>query len=125
LLLLLLVTPLVAPKFKTTYRFTATFPQKFNRGQALYDAALAAQQQQKVEYGEQIGATDRLNQAWEVASKSYIKFLKIARIAFKDNGGIATQLGLNLKASESWNVLNLNLRVDIHCIKRDRAHPIS
>jgi hypothetical protein len=76
-------------------------PDKIQQGKALYDAALTAQQHQKAEYGEQIGATATLNQAWEVANKSYIKFLKIARIAFKDDAGIATQLGLNGSRKDS------------------------
>lgn len=75
--------------------------QKIQQGFSLYEAAQAAQQKQKAEYGEQIGATAAFNEAWETANKSYIKFLKIARIAFKDDAGIATQLGLNGSRKDS------------------------
>jgi len=68
--------------------------EKIKAGQALYQAGLNAQQQQKLEYGEQIGATKKLNQVWEVANKSYVKLVKIGRIAYKNDLTIFTQLGL-------------------------------
>ena len=61
----------------------------------LYEKALAAQQQQKAEYGEQVGATATLNEAWSTAKKSYMRLVKIARIAFKRNVGVAIKLDLN------------------------------
>jgi hypothetical protein len=76
-------------------------PAKIQQGFSLYETAQAAQQKQKAEYGEQIGATVVLNEAWETANKSYIKFLKIARITFKDDAGIATQLGLSGSRKDS------------------------
>jgi hypothetical protein len=92
---------LSSPKIQSYLSVYGYSPEKIQQGNALYDAALAAQQQQRVEYGEQIAATATLNQVWETASKSYIKFVKIARIAFKDDAGIATQLGLNGSRKDS------------------------
>ena len=69
--------------------------EKLQGGFLLYETALSAQQQQKAEYGDQYNATDQLNQNWETAKASYNKLLKIARVAFKDNPGIAGTLALN------------------------------
>jgi hypothetical protein len=84
-----------SPKIQDYLAVYGYSSEKIQQGKALYEAALSAYQQQKIEFGKQIGATATLNLVWETASKSYIKFIKIARIAFKDDAGIATQLGLN------------------------------
>jgi hypothetical protein len=70
-------------------------PEKLNQGKSLYQTALDLQQKQRQKYGEQIAATENLNQLWDIAQASYMKYLKIARVAFKDNPGIATELDLN------------------------------
>ncbi len=70
-------------------------PEKIQTGKTLYETALAAQQKQRQEYGEQISATEALNRLWEEAQTSYMRCVKIARIAFKNNPGIATQLAIN------------------------------
>jgi hypothetical protein len=64
-------------------------------GRQRYEAAWELQLQQQREYGEQIGATAERDRLWETANATYIKFVKIARIAFRRDGGVATQLGLN------------------------------
>jgi hypothetical protein len=63
-------------------------------GQALYEAALTAYNQQKAKYGDQIGATASFKTAFERAKKSYMKLIKLARIAFKDDTGATKRLGL-------------------------------
>jgi len=70
-------------------------PKKIQTGKTLYEIALAAQQKQRQEYGEQISATEALNRLWEEAQTSYMRCVKIARIAFKNNPGIATELAIN------------------------------
>jgi len=70
-------------------------PEKIQTGKQLYETALNLQQQQQKEFGEQIEATADRDKLWEIAHATYIKFVKIARVAFKGNSGIATQLGLN------------------------------
>ncbi|MGE5605242.1 MAG: hypothetical protein ACM3YE_06065 [Bacteroidota bacterium] len=54
-------------------------------GKTLYDEAVALQNAQKKEYGDQIAATSELNDIWETADRQYMRTLKIARIAFQDH----------------------------------------
>lgn len=67
---------------------------RIRAGRALYEAVTAAQLTQQAAQGDQVSATAALNAAWSAAKKSYMPHLKIARIAFKDRGGIATELAL-------------------------------
>lgn len=69
-------------------------PEKMQEGRGLYDRAQAATQQQITEYGEQIGATAALNEAWQQAKKTYNPLAQVARVAFKKEPGIATQLAI-------------------------------
>ncbi|MEL7038077.1 MAG: hypothetical protein AAFO04_21035 [Cyanobacteria bacterium J06592_8] len=80
------------------YNYTA---ERIQTGKTLYETALAAQQKQQAEYGEQLSATAALNEARSIAHKSYMRLVKIARIAFKNNPGIATELGLNGRRKKS------------------------
>lgn len=67
---------------------------RIQSGRQLYETAWNLQLQQQKEYGDQIGATADRDRLWATASATYIKFVKIARIAFKGNTGAITQLGL-------------------------------
>ena len=69
-------------------------PEKIQGGRVLYDRAQAATQQQITEYGEQIGSTAALNEAWQQAKTTYNPFVQVARVAFKKKPGIATQLAI-------------------------------
>jgi hypothetical protein len=77
--------------------------EKLQAGQQLYQTALDLQQKQRREYGEQIEATSERDKLWDIAHVTYIKFVKIARIAYKNNIGIATQLGINGNRKESFS----------------------
>lgn len=68
---------------------------RLQQGKALYTTALTAQTTQQLEAGEQRTATAELEAHRAVASATYIRFVKIARVAFKRDAGIATQLDLN------------------------------
>ena len=68
---------------------------RIQQGKKLYNIAAAAQLSQTTEAGEQISTTATLNEAWEAAKKTYIRFVKVARVAFKSDSGVSTQLGLN------------------------------
>jgi len=68
---------------------------KIQQGKKLYDVAAAAQLTQQKEAGEQVSATTEVNDAWETAKKTYSRMIKIARVAFKRNSGVAVQLDLN------------------------------
>jgi hypothetical protein len=82
-------------------------PERIQHGKQLYEAALTAYQQQRAGYGDQKTATTALTEAWDVAKKSYMRYVKIARIAFKDNAGVATRLqleGIRKKTLSGWLV---------------------
>ncbi|NJL84376.1 MAG: hypothetical protein HC890_18250 [Chloroflexaceae bacterium] len=68
---------------------------RLQQGKALYETALAAQQRRQAEYGEQIAATAALAQVRETAAANYMRFLKIARVACKNDPGATTALGLD------------------------------
>jgi hypothetical protein len=74
------------------FGYTAT---KIGEGKALYDAAEALHRKQKVEYGEQATATDALNAAWETANDMYMRQIKVARVAFRNERGIQGKLGID------------------------------
>ncbi|MGB3788039.1 MAG: hypothetical protein WA949_08515 [Phormidesmis sp.] len=78
---------------------------KIQQGKQLYSAAAATQLTQQSEAGGQISATTDVNEAWETAKKSYMRFLKVAHVAFKRNSGVATQLdldGTRKKSLSGW-----------------------
>ena len=78
---------------------------KIQQGKQLYNVAATAQLAQQAEAGDQISATTEVNEAWETAKKSYMRFLKVARVAFKSNSGVATQLdlgGTRKKSLSGW-----------------------
>jgi hypothetical protein len=77
--------------------------EKLQSGQQLYQTALDLQQKQRREFGEQIEATAERDQLWDIAHATYMKFVKIARVAYKNNTGIATQLGINGNRKESFS----------------------
>ncbi len=64
------------------YGFTET---KLTEIKNLYEEVAALHNVQKKEYGEQVAATSELNDIWDTADRQYMKTLKIARVAFKDN----------------------------------------
>jgi len=74
---------------------------RIQQGQKLYTVAAAAQLAQTAEAGGQISATATVNEAWAAAKKSYIRWVKVARVALKGNDGAATQLALSGKRKES------------------------
>lgn len=74
------------------YGYTAA---RINQGKKRYNEAAAAQLSQTTEAGEQLSASATVNDARETAKKSYIRFVKIARIAFKRDAGISSQLALS------------------------------
>jgi hypothetical protein len=63
-------------------------------GQALYDAAQAAQVAQKQEYGEQYAASQAFETAWKTANETYMQLVKVARVAFSADPNAATALGI-------------------------------
>lgn len=80
------------------YGYTA---EKIQEGKVMCDTAVATVQQRQAEYGDQIAATETLNQTLATAKTTYIPFVQVARIAFKKDPGMATQLALNGKRKQS------------------------
>jgi len=68
---------------------------RLNEGKALYETALQLHQKQKAEYGDQVSATQELNDKWQAAGKEYMKLVKLARIALKSHPGSLLKLNLN------------------------------
>ncbi|MEL4896912.1 hypothetical protein [Crocosphaera sp. Alani8] len=68
---------------------------KLQEGQKLYNIALEACQKQQQEYGQQMSSTETVNTMWKKAKESYMRCVKISRVAFKNNTGVARALGLN------------------------------
>jgi len=75
--------------------------ERIQQGKALYTTALAAQTTQQMEAGEQKSATAELEANRAVANTTYMRFVKVARVAFKRDVGITAQLdsGGNRKRS--------------------------
>ena len=59
--------------------------EKLNYGKSLFEKAESLHNARKKEFGEQIAATAELDNVWEQAEQQYMKTLKIARIALKEN----------------------------------------
>jgi len=66
----------------------------FAEGRTLLDEAQQAQQTMLAEYGEQYDATDAVREAFEAANTTYMRHVKLARVAVKDRRGTATALQL-------------------------------
>lgn len=75
--------------------------QRLFQGKALLEDALQAQLHQQTEYGDQANATADLQKARATAENSYMRLVKVARIALKDNPGALVRLGLNGKRKRS------------------------
>jgi hypothetical protein len=73
------------PGIKTALASYGFSGEKLLDGKKLYDEAIALQNLQKQKYGERIAATAELEQAWKIAKQQYMKTLKIARVAFREN----------------------------------------
>lgn len=72
-------------------------PEKLNAGKALYDDTEAKHFKQKAEYGDQYEATDEFKAARAAANKPYMVFVKVGRVAFKNDRAMFQTLGLDGK----------------------------
>jgi len=73
-------------------------------GQALFDAARALYDAQIKEYGEQHAATQAFQEAVGRADKSYAAHRSLAKIVFKNNAQWQTDLHLNERKPEAFNL---------------------
>lgn len=68
--------------------------ERLNVGRQLYDTAMQLQQQQQAKRGDQIGATEEANAAVDAANETYMRFVKVARVALKGQRGALVSLDL-------------------------------
>ena len=76
---------------------------RLEEGKALYETALALHQKQKVEYGEQFAATDARDAAQNNADAEYMRFVKIARVALKNDRAAAQKLGIDGRRKQTFS----------------------
>lgn len=76
---------------------------KLLAGQALYNQAQQAQEQQKKEYGEQFAATDALVEAYTEGFAQYMKHVQVARVALKDQRGVFEELQINGRRKRTYS----------------------
>lgn len=69
-------------------------PEELQNGHVLYEAAFSAHAKQKGEQAEQIGATAELDRLRDAVNKTYMRHLKLARVAFKTDTVAAAKLTL-------------------------------
>ena len=74
---------------------------KLDEGLALYSKTNELNQNQKKEYGEQYQATDALNVVRADLKAQYMRHLKIARIAMKNNRGAEESMQMGGRRKES------------------------
>ncbi|MBU0473814.1 MAG: hypothetical protein KKF62_06580 [Bacteroidetes bacterium] len=70
-------------------------------GKTLLDTTNQMHQVQQKEYGDQFEATNALNSVWASAKNEYMRFIKISRIALRDEFAISQKLALNSRRKES------------------------
>jgi glucose-6-phosphate isomerase len=81
--------------------------EKLKAGRALYEKADELYHVQRKEYGDQFAASDELKKAWKAADKLYMRYVKVARIALKDERAAFQKLdlnGLRKKTISGWLV---------------------
>jgi len=72
-------------------------------GKALLDSVNQLQQVQQKEYGDQFESTNSLNSIWDSAYSEYMRFIKISRVALKNELAISQKLGLNGERKSSFS----------------------
>lgn len=68
---------------------------KLLEGKKLYEETLDLINKQKKEYGEQFEASEELQKAWDKANQTYIRSLKVSRVAFQNNIKAQSSMMLN------------------------------
>ncbi len=76
-------------------------PERMAAARAQFEEAEKLQQAQQREYGEQFGATAAFEAAYEAADSAYMRSLKLARVAFKNDVQAQQGLGLNGRRKKS------------------------
>ena len=74
-----------------------------NAGKTLYEQTDHLNQQQLKEYGDQYSATEEFNNVWEKANAEYMRFVKVARIALRNENAAYSKLGLSGLRKKSFS----------------------
>jgi len=74
---------------------------KLNAGKALLDSANDLQHKQQKEYGDQFEATSELNEARQTADKTYMRLVKVARVALANDYALVQKLDLRGERKKS------------------------
>lgn len=72
-------------------------------GKALLDNVNQLQQTHQKEYGDQYEATNALKAIWDSANNEYMRFIKISRVALKNELAISQKLGLSGERKSSFS----------------------
>ncbi|WP_299580621.1 hypothetical protein [uncultured Sunxiuqinia sp.] len=78
-------------------------PEKLTAGKVILTNAQNLQAKQVKEAGEEDGASDELRLKRSEAHHTYMNYVKIARIAFKNDAGMWTKLQLNGRRKQSYS----------------------
>ena len=74
-----------------------------NVGLALYEDAEQKHSAQKKEYGDQYAASDSFNTALDTANALYMRHVKIARVALRNNRGAAASLEIDGRRKKTYS----------------------
>jgi hypothetical protein len=77
--------------------------EKLMAGKRLYDEVAALQNAQKKVYGERMAATAEFSNSRKTANEQYMKALKVARVAFKDDPKADKALMLHGERKQSFS----------------------
>lgn len=104
---------------------------KISEGKALYETAQTLHNKQKAEYGEQFTATDAQQTLLDKADAAYMQFVKLARIALRNDRGAYVKLkleGKRKKTLSGWlhqaNIFYANILNDPAVIEKLSAFGI-
>jgi hypothetical protein len=82
------------PQLQAAFAAYGYDTERLNVGRQLYTAAVQLQQQQHAKRGDQIGATEQAKVVVDAANEAYMRFVKVARVALKNQRGALVSLDL-------------------------------
>lgn len=89
------------PQIQAAFAAYGYDTERLNVGRQLYTTATQLQQQQHAKRGAQIGATEQAKAAVDAANDAYMRFVKVARVALKEQRGALVSLDLVGKRKET------------------------
>lgn len=77
--------------------------ERINQLLDLHQQAFDAVEKQRSEYGDQYGATQDFHAAWDAADTVYMRYVRLARVVFKDDVARRVALGLDGRRKHSFS----------------------